>query len=60
MKLGFEKVTIDRNSLVIDDKNPEKDDPGIVEAIIAAGGHVQFVNDLRPTLEDVYLKLVRG
>lgn len=58
-RLGFDKVTIDGNSLVIDVKDPEKDDPGIVEAIIAAGGHVQFVNDLRPSLEDVYLKLVR-
>ena len=59
-RLGFDKVRIDGNSLVIDVKDPEKDDPGIVEAIIAAGGHVQFVNDLRPSLEDVYLKLVRG
>ncbi len=58
-KLGFDKVAIDGNSLVIDVKDPEKDDPGIVEAIIAAGGRVQFVNDLRSSLEDVYLKLVR-
>ena len=31
----------------------------IIETIIRPGGQVQFVNDLHPTLEDVYLKLVR-
>ena len=59
-RTGFQKVTIDGNNLVIDVKDPEKENPGIVEAIIKAGGKVLFVNDLRPTLEDVYLKLVRG
>ncbi len=59
-RLGFEKVKIDGNNLVIDVKDPEKENPGIVETIIEAGGRIQFVNDLRPTLEDVYLKLVRG
>ena len=59
-RTGFEKVTIEGNNLVIDVKDPEKENPGIVETIIKAGGGVQFVNDLRPTLEDVYLKLVRG
>jgi ABC-2 type transport system ATP-binding protein len=58
--LGFEEVGIEGNSLVIDVDDPEKDNPGIVQAIITAGGQVQFVNDLRPTLEDVYLKLVRN
>jgi ABC-2 type transport system ATP-binding protein len=57
---GFEKVAIDGNDLVIDVKDPEKENPGIVETIIKAGGRIQFVNDLRPSLEDVYLKLVRG
>jgi len=59
-RTGFQKVTIDGNNLVIDVKDPEKENPGIVETIIRAGGRVLFVNDLRPTLEDVYLKLVRG
>jgi ABC-2 type transport system ATP-binding protein len=59
-KFGFDKVVIEGNNLVIDVKDPEKENPSIVETIIKAGGRVQFVNDLRPTLEDVYLKLVRG
>jgi ABC-2 type transport system ATP-binding protein len=37
----------------------QKENPGLVEAIVAAGGHIQFVEGLSPTLEDVYLKIVR-
>ncbi len=59
-RLGFPEVTAEGNSLIIEVGDPEKENPGIIEAIIKAGGQVQFVNDLRPTLEDVYMKLVRG
>jgi ABC-2 type transport system ATP-binding protein len=57
--LGFEKVAIDGNDLVIEVTNPEKQNPAIVKAITMVGGQIQFVNDLRPSLEDVYLKLVK-
>ena len=39
--------------------NPEKDNPQLVRAVVKAGGEVQFVTELRSSLEDVYLKLVR-
>ena len=57
---GYEKVKIDGRNLVIDVRDPEGENPKIIEAIVKAGGHVQFVNDIHSTLEDVYLKLVRG
>ncbi len=57
---GYEKVKIDGRNLVIDVRDPEVENPKIIEAIVKAGGHVQFVNDIHSTLEDVYLKLVRG
>jgi ABC-2 type transport system ATP-binding protein len=57
---GYEKVKIDGRNLVIDVGNPEGENPKIIEAIVKAGGQVQFVNDIHSTLEDVYLKLVRG
>ncbi|MBX5329332.1 MAG: ABC transporter ATP-binding protein [Candidatus Bathyarchaeota archaeon] len=50
--------TID-NKLILDVNNPEKDNPVIVSEIVGAGGEIQFVTELRPTLEDVYLKLIR-
>ena len=47
------------NKLVIDMDNPERDNPELVRAIVAEGGNVQYVTELKSTLEDVYLKLIR-
>jgi ABC-2 type transport system ATP-binding protein len=48
------------NELVIEVSNPDTENPDIVNAIVAAGGRIRFVSDLGPTLEDVYLRLVRN
>jgi ABC-2 type transport system ATP-binding protein len=53
------KVTVEDHRLVIDVMNGEQENPGLVQAIVAAGGRVQYVRELSPTLEDVYLKIVR-
>jgi ABC-2 type transport system ATP-binding protein len=58
--LGLKSIEVIENKLVIDVDNPEEENPEIISAIVAAGGHIQFVTELRPTLEDVYLKLIRG
>jgi ABC-2 type transport system ATP-binding protein len=47
------------NRLILDIDDPEKENPEIVRAIVAAGGNIQYVTELRSTLEDVYLKLIR-
>jgi ABC-2 type transport system ATP-binding protein len=38
---------------------PEDQNPALVRALVEAGAEVQFVGELRRTLEDVYLRLVR-
>jgi ABC-2 type transport system ATP-binding protein len=53
------KVVVKDHRLVIDVKNAEQENPGLVQAIVAAGGRVQYVQELAPTLEDVYLQIVR-
>ena len=53
------KVVVEDHRLVIGVMDPEKENPGLVQAIVAAGGRVQFVQVLAPTLEDVYLQIVR-
>jgi len=50
--------TID-NKLILDMDNPEKENPELVRMIVEAGGNIQYVTELRSTLEDVYLKLIR-
>jgi ABC-2 type transport system ATP-binding protein len=50
---------IDGNRLIIDVASGEKENPKFIEAIVSAGGHIQYVSELRPSLEDIYLKIVR-
>jgi ABC-2 type transport system ATP-binding protein len=59
-KIGFQVSEITDNSIVINVSDPEKENPAILKAIEAAGGHVQFITETGSSLEDVYLKLVRG
>jgi len=59
-KIGFEVSEITDNKIVVNVNDPEKENPAILKAIEDAGGHVQFVTEIGSTLEDVYLKLVRG
>lgn len=47
------------NKLILDIDTPEKDNPEVVRTIVKAGGNIQYVTELRSTLEDVYLKLIR-
>ncbi len=47
------------NKLILDIDSPEQDNPAVVKAIVQAGGNIQYVTELRSTLEDVYLKLIR-
>ncbi|MEM4244243.1 MAG: DUF4162 domain-containing protein, partial [Candidatus Bathyarchaeia archaeon] len=47
------------NKLILDMDDPERDNPEVVRAVVKAGGDVQYVTELRSTLEDVYLKLIR-
>jgi ABC-2 type transport system ATP-binding protein len=59
-KTGSWSTEVDGNKLIIAVSNPEKENPDIVDAIYSVGGRVQFVTEVSPTLEDVYLKLVRS
>jgi ABC-2 type transport system ATP-binding protein len=52
-------VRVSDNKLILDTDNPEKDNPDVVRSIVNAGGNIQYVTELRSTLEDVYLKLIR-
>jgi len=58
-KLSLTNLASDGNKLTIDVDDPEEENPAIVEAIIRAGGRVQYVSVLGSSLEDAYLKLVR-
>ncbi len=46
------------NNIVLDVKDPESDNADIINTIVRAGGRIQFVSEMRHTLEDAYIKLV--
>ena len=59
-KLSFIKnVRTMDNKLIIEIDNPEGDNPQLVRTIVEAGGNIQYVTELKSTLEDVYLKIIR-
>ncbi len=45
--------------LVISLDDPPSRNPAIVQVLVSQGAQVQFVNELRHSLEDVYLSLIR-
>lgn len=49
--------TVDRKLLVTLDR-PEEQNPLLVRALAAAGAEIQFVGELRRSLEDIYLQLL--
>jgi ABC-2 type transport system ATP-binding protein len=51
-------VTVSGNTITVPVDKPERDNPELVKAIVAAGGEIQFVSGLVPTLEETYLKLL--
>ncbi len=48
------------NKVLVTLEDPETYNPEIVRALVGAGADVQFVGELRHSLEDVYLQLVQN
>ena len=49
----------DGNRLTIDVDDPLTDNPRFVDAVVSAGGHVQYVTELNPALEETYLRIIQ-
>ncbi len=48
------------NKLLVTLDDPEVHNPDIVRALVGAGADIQFVGELRHSLEDVYMQLVKS
>ena len=55
---GVQSVQIVDRKLVVGLEDPESANPQLIRALVEAGADIQFVGELRRTLEDVYLRLV--
>ena len=47
------------NKLLVTLEQPESQNPAVVRALVNAGADIQFVGELRHSLEDVYLQLMK-
>jgi ABC-2 type transport system ATP-binding protein len=60
-KLPFIKqVNAVDNKLVIALDDPEEHNPELIRQLVNAGANIQFVGELRHSLEEVYLQLIKG
>jgi ABC-2 type transport system ATP-binding protein len=54
------EVKLVEGKLLVNLDDPEKHNPDLIRALVSAGADVQFVGELRHSLEEVYLQLVKG
>lgn len=48
------------NRLVVALANPEEQNPALIRKLVDAGAEIQFVGELRHSLEDIYLQLIHN
>jgi ABC-2 type transport system ATP-binding protein len=58
-QLPLKNLVHEGNEIMFDVVEPDKENWVVVEAVVLAGGHVNAVNLVGSSLEDVYLKIVR-
>jgi len=54
------QATLEDKRLLLGLDNPEESNPIIVKALVEAGLDVQFVSEVRHSLEDVYFSLINN
>ncbi|NOR90637.1 MAG: ATP-binding cassette domain-containing protein [Anaerolineales bacterium] len=52
-------VEIKESKLVVGLDDPERNNPELIRALVDAGADIQFVGELRRSLEEIYLRLVK-
>ncbi|MBI5566915.1 MAG: ABC transporter ATP-binding protein [Chloroflexi bacterium] len=55
---GVKNVEIEDSRLILALDDPETANPVVVKALVEAGAEVQFVSEVRHSLEDVYLSVI--
>ena len=59
-RLPSRNVELSGEELRIEVQDPDSENPVIAEALVAAGGRIRALTQPEASLEDVYLKLIRG
>jgi ABC-2 type transport system ATP-binding protein len=57
-RLGTREVEVSGNTLIVEVRDPDQENPEIAAAVIGAGGRILELSELSTSLEDAYLKLI--
>jgi ABC-2 type transport system ATP-binding protein len=57
-KLAPRELVIEGNTITITTPDPVQQNPSLIREIVLAGGEVLFVSEIRPELEEAYLRIV--
>lgn len=57
---GTGNVEVAENKLVVSLKDPEESNPEIIRVLVMAGAQVQFVGEIRHSLEQIYLEMLNS
>ena len=60
MGAGAGNVEAVDNKLVISLQDPEASNPEIIKALVMAGAQLRFVGEIRHSLEQIYLEMVKS
>ncbi|MEL7626695.1 MAG: ABC transporter ATP-binding protein [Anaerolineaceae bacterium] len=57
---GVDNVEAVGNKMVVSLRDPEESNPKIINALVMAGADVQFVGEIKHSLEQIYLEMVQS
>lgn len=58
-KFSPQDIRVEDNRIIVALADPPRENPDYVQAIVSAGGRVQYVTQLNPGLEETYLKVIQ-
>jgi ABC-2 type transport system ATP-binding protein len=53
-----QNLSVEGNRIILALADPQKENPDFVQAIVSAGGRIQYVTQLNPGLEETYIKIM--
>lgn len=54
------RVSLSGGKLLVELEHPDRDNPLVVKTLVDNGAQIEFVNELKHGLEDIYLRLIGG
>ena len=58
-KLETKELSVEDNKIILVLVDPLKQNPDVVQQIVSAGGRIQYITQLNPSLEETYLKVIQ-